>query len=529
MFDKLKLLQEQGYTPNIIFDIGAYHGNWTTSMKLIYPTATYYLFEGINYNELDRFDSMSNINVYKNILLNDKIEEVEWFENQNTGDSFFQENTKFFRNTTPIKRKTIDLNTFMLNNDIPIQNFNNILIKIDCQGAEIPILKGSTTLFDKTDFIILEMPFFGEYNKGVPNFTEHIKFMDSIGFIPYDILEQHNINNFNMQIDMLFINTKCNYYKKWKKLPFIYSIMINEGIRQHVINYVKNKKKGNQNYKVIDIGGSVDYTNWSHSVTDYIVEINPPPKDISNITYFKLNVNFETEWDVLFNFVKNNGKFDFCICSHIIEDISLPQVLLQNINKIAKEGFISIFSKYREFSKIEGDYLGYIHHRWIYSIKNNKLLGFPKVNFIDKEPNLINIGDISNNVFDLSFFWKNDIDYSFINNNYLGPTVNDVKKYYNKLLNDDIDILKNTHANLINYHMEYIKSLPNISINGNFISVIILIQTFVTDLEILNKVGYIPYDIIYNVCDQSLGKNEFKIIFINKSHILNKTVQELLY
>ena len=65
MFDKLKLLQEQGYTPNIIFDIGAYHGNWTTSMKLIYPTATYYLFEGINYNELDIFDSMSNINVYK--------------------------------------------------------------------------------------------------------------------------------------------------------------------------------------------------------------------------------------------------------------------------------------------------------------------------------------------------------------------------------------------------------------------------------------------------------------------------------
>jgi hypothetical protein len=30
--------------------------------------------------------------------------------------------------------------------------------------------------------------------------------MDSIGFVPYDILEHHYINNFNMQVDMLFIN-----------------------------------------------------------------------------------------------------------------------------------------------------------------------------------------------------------------------------------------------------------------------------------------------------------------------------------
>ena len=82
----------------------------------------------------------------------------------------------------------------------------NIFIKIDCQGSEIPILKGATTILSKTDFILLEIPLFGVYNEGVPNFLEHIKFMDSIGFVPYDILEHHYINNFNMQVDMLFIN-----------------------------------------------------------------------------------------------------------------------------------------------------------------------------------------------------------------------------------------------------------------------------------------------------------------------------------
>jgi len=29
--------------------------------------------------------------------------------------------------------------------------------------------------------------------------------MDSIGFVPFDMLENHYIGNYNMQVDMLFI------------------------------------------------------------------------------------------------------------------------------------------------------------------------------------------------------------------------------------------------------------------------------------------------------------------------------------
>ena len=67
-------------------------------------------------------------------------------------------------------------------------------------------VKGSTDILNKTDFIILEIPLFGRYNENVPTFLEQINFMDSIGFIPYDIIDNHYINNFNLQIDMLFIN-----------------------------------------------------------------------------------------------------------------------------------------------------------------------------------------------------------------------------------------------------------------------------------------------------------------------------------
>jgi len=197
MFDKLLHLKTLGYFPDTILDIGAYHGNWSRTMKQIFA-CDYYLFEAIEYPHL------GSDKVY-NVVLSDKIAEVDWYQMKNTGDSVFREKTHHFKNCEIIKRQTIDLNTLISQENI-LSESKNIFIKIDCQGSEIPILKGSTSILSRTDFILLEIPLFGVYNEGVPNFLEHIKFMDSIGFVAYDILEHHYINNFNMQIDMLFIN-----------------------------------------------------------------------------------------------------------------------------------------------------------------------------------------------------------------------------------------------------------------------------------------------------------------------------------
>lgn len=211
MFDKLASLKAKGYYPDTILDIGAYHGIWTLNMKKIYNNCKYYLFEAINYPELKILDNKKDVTVF-NVVLNDKKEEVKWYQMKNTGDSFFKEKTHYFKNCEIITKETIDLNTHVLQNNI-LQNSENILIKIDCQGAEIPILKGATNILNKTDFIILEIPLFGQYNEGVPTFLEHIKFMEEIGFVPYDIVDNHYINTFNMQIDMLFINKTHRFNK----------------------------------------------------------------------------------------------------------------------------------------------------------------------------------------------------------------------------------------------------------------------------------------------------------------------------
>jgi FkbM family methyltransferase len=203
MYDKIKMIKNKGFEPDLVLDIGAEKGTWTQEMLNIYPLSKYILFEAIQYQELEAFCTSRNISLH-NTLLFDKETEVDWYEMKNTGDSIFRERGHAFQNCRPVKKMTTTLEK-----ELSMYNLDdkqNILIKIDCQGAEISILKGAGKILQKTQFIILEVPLFGQYNEGVPDFLEHIKYMDSIGFIAYDIADCHIINGFNRQIDMIFIS-----------------------------------------------------------------------------------------------------------------------------------------------------------------------------------------------------------------------------------------------------------------------------------------------------------------------------------
>jgi len=43
------------------------------------------------------------------------------------------------------------------------------------------------------------------YNKAVASFTEHLKYMDSIGYIPFDICETHRTGIILSQVDIVFL------------------------------------------------------------------------------------------------------------------------------------------------------------------------------------------------------------------------------------------------------------------------------------------------------------------------------------
>lgn len=202
MFKKIHILHLKGYKPDVVLDLGAYKGEWTSTMQQhIFKNSVYHLFEPNKHQEL------ANVCNVHNVLLSDGSGEVDWYCKGTTGDSIFKEKTFHFDDCNVERRSTVDLDTYTRVTGI-LDSAKNVFMKIDCQGAEIPILRGSSRVLEKTDFVLMELPMFGSYNEGVPSLSEHINFMESIGFVPYDFLDNHYMNGFNMQIDMLFINKK---------------------------------------------------------------------------------------------------------------------------------------------------------------------------------------------------------------------------------------------------------------------------------------------------------------------------------
>jgi hypothetical protein len=212
----------------------------------------------------------------------------------------------------------------------------------------------------------------------------------------------------------------------------IYNIKFSDGNRENLIKYILEQKQ-NGKFTVIDVGGSV--TSWSAPYVDAVVDFNDLEVKNSNIEFFKCDITHPENYKDIFNYIEKNGKFDFAICCHTLEDIMNPVYVCEQLCKISKQGYIAFPSKYRELSRFEGNYRGYIHHRWIFDIKtNSEIIAYPKINYIENNYLFDSISNMSENIKDLSFFWKDNINLTYVNNNYLGPSCSDVINYYKDLL-----------------------------------------------------------------------------------------------
>ncbi len=94
------------------------------------------------------------------------------------------------------------------------------IVKMDIQGFEFEALKGSETLFGKTEIFIIEVSLF-KFNKLTPDFLEIIKFLDSKNYVIYDITGflRRPYDGALAQIDLCFVK-KDSFLRdtnKWDK------------------------------------------------------------------------------------------------------------------------------------------------------------------------------------------------------------------------------------------------------------------------------------------------------------------------
>ena len=172
-------------SPLVIYDIGACVLFWTNEAKEIWPDAKYYCFEAMP--EVEFLFKEANLEGYHLGVLSDiNGKEVEFYQNTEYpgGNSYYKENIQFnksvemfFNDSHKRKYVTKTLDTIVSENNFLLPD----MIKIDVQGAELDILKGSEKCLSVCKHLILELQKV-EYNIGAPLKDTVIEFVESKGF-----------------------------------------------------------------------------------------------------------------------------------------------------------------------------------------------------------------------------------------------------------------------------------------------------------------------------------------------------------
>lgn len=212
----------------------------------------------------------------------------------------------------------------------------------------------------------------------------------------------------------------------------ISNVKLSDGSRQDIIEYIASEKQKGT-FKVIDVGGGVH--SWCSSYLDALVDINTNMH--CPMMVFNGDINEHHVWDNIISYVEKHGKFDFCVCTHTLEDIRNPFFVCNQMAMIAKAGYIAVPSKYLELARFENGpdgYRGHIHHRWIFDVRNDRLIGYPKLSFLESASFPDKIASTESGKKDLSLYWKDSIDLCLCNNDYMGPSVGAVVEYFHNLL-----------------------------------------------------------------------------------------------
>ena len=202
-------------------------------------------------------------------------------------------------------------------------------------------------------------------------------------------------------------------------------------LRPEVIKLVEELKNENNNLTLIDIGAS--HNPFDRRFLTHTFDIMDTP--IEGVHAFRGNMNRYQDWEPLLEYVKEHGKFNFCNCTHTLEDLANPMLAVEMIPQIAEQGFFAMPSKYNELQRREGPFRGTMHHRWIWNDENGKLVAYPKIPIVDTmtfHPHEAAIEKYAE--LELRIYWKEDIDFAIANDDYLGPTAAAIYDIYRRLV-----------------------------------------------------------------------------------------------
>lgn len=196
-----------------IIDVGASDGGYAKKIRAIFPQAKIYSFEAIHesYQLLSKkFSNDPNFKAF-NICLNHYNGNCDFFINEYKGSSSLFHMSKLHKDAYPFTQKYYVIKTECKRLDTFIEEHNlnfedNILLKLDVQGAEWNVLEGAEKILQRVKVVFMEVSFNTLYDNSIL-FTETIIRMKQLGFKVAGIenISQSLIDGTFLQADVYFL------------------------------------------------------------------------------------------------------------------------------------------------------------------------------------------------------------------------------------------------------------------------------------------------------------------------------------
>jgi FkbM family methyltransferase len=180
----IRIRDEFGVKPRIIYDIGGSVLHWTTRAKQIWPDSQYIVFEAVD--QVEFLYKEHDIEYHLGFIGDTDDKQIEFYQNLNNpgGNSRYRENPEFslmaselYGDHSRVYKKSMTLDTVVTQRNFPLPD----LIKIDVQGSELDVLCGASKVLENCKDIILELQHV-EYNRGAPLNNQVIDYLQNIGF-----------------------------------------------------------------------------------------------------------------------------------------------------------------------------------------------------------------------------------------------------------------------------------------------------------------------------------------------------------
>lgn len=180
-------LNNLGFQPAHIVDVGANHGSWTRTALHFFPHCAFTLIEPQGYLKSsveDLLMSYSNIE-WITAGIGDQHTTLQFTVcDRNDSSNFrFSPEEAIAQGYQQIEVEVFTLNEIVSNSKFPFPE----VVKIDTEGFDLKVIAGASNLIGKTEIFLLESAICA---KGIENtLAKNVLIMDRLGYVPFDITD----------------------------------------------------------------------------------------------------------------------------------------------------------------------------------------------------------------------------------------------------------------------------------------------------------------------------------------------------